>query len=739
MQHAHQTAVKRFDAHSSWRTARKVLLSLAVLPLTATYQLSFLWVPEFFPRAAVLGVSLFIIVLCWLRLSWGVYLFIFSIPLFNTLAIPTEGSIIRGVPWPGVSPNAVLLGAIATAWAFRSIWGRRERGVRHETAIEQTPVDGLMAAGIVLVLAALPLGWVRFNNIAVAGFYYDAAAQFQRIPFFDLLDTYLCFTRAWQFLQFCIAFYLLCTAIRTRDDIRRILWLVAAAGVLVAIYGLFQFKSSFRWVGINWYFRRINATLNGPDSAATYFATFGCLACALLAATQSLWRKALLFLSLTLAAGALWLTVTRTAFYSLAIVGLLFLLVFWITAAVKSKRVRYVSVFAVIGVLLLGPGYELMFPDRGSASLFTSSPQFQRLTEGFRNVSITPESINAMLSFRFYHWSAATSVIRQHPLAGSGLGTFDKYYRLVRVAEDSYKTAFAHSLYLDVLTELGPLALAVLIAFHGVMIVLAWRVIRARTVNWRWKAMALGLLGGIIVVFLTNFFTSSVYYVQELQLWLALLFALLVRIYQLNFDLPQLPLAARISGWWHACAAFCSAPRRAILVGAAAAVAVAAWLFLFWNAAAEGYDFFHSARQYTKLDRILEYGIHFYEYDANRNKFARTARHVYKPIRVRDRFMRLLLRADHPDAREKPVRASVYIDNRSVGSVVLSNRNSIMCRFDLDDWLAGRGTNELKGAGIPAILRLDSSRVWNPFKTQRGKLDVDYGVDMGAIEWGYAQ
>ena len=59
------------------------------------------------------------------------------------------------------------------------------------------------------------------------------------------------------------------------------------------------------------------------------------------------------------------------------------------------------------------------------------------------------------------------------------------------------------------------------------------------------------------------------------------------------------------------------------------------WLFDLGSSIRYGYDFFNSAKQYTLIDRILEYGIFYYEKDVHKNKFARTAESVYKPIKVK--------------------------------------------------------------------------------------------------------
>ena len=718
----------------------KVALSLLVIPVVATYPFSFLWMDDLFLKVAVISGSICFFCLCWYRWQWAMHAFVFSIPLLNTIAVPTEGSIVRGIAWPGVNVSAIMIAAMATAWVYRRIWGAPLGGTSHTLHVTSTPFDPLMFLGGLLVLVSVPIGVARFNNLVTAGFYHDLAAQLLRIPFFDVMENYLCFTRTWQFVQVGIAFYLVCSSVQSRQQWRALLWLIVIAGVFVGVYGIWQYNMGFRWVGTNWYFRRINATFNGPDGAATYFATYICIGYALLFATPSLLRKVLLFCALGVAFGALWLTGTRTAFYVLMLVLIVVLVCFLISTLVRQRVLRYGAVALIILVPLLGAGQSLMFPDRGLMALITRSQQFQRLTDGVRGFSLNHNAINAMLSFRFYHWTAAVNLIKRYPWSGAGIGTLDKFYPLVRLPDDGYKTAFAHAQYLDVLAELGPLALVICVLLYCVAVVVAWKTFCARGVSWRIKTLQAGFLGAIYVTFLTNFFTSSLYYVPGLQLWTMLQFALVVVNYRLYVKPDPPPLTVALCSWKQRLIAAARRSRAAtITVGVVLVLFCSGWAWAFYHALRDGELFFHNAYRYTKLDRVLEYGIFGYESDQSKNKFARTAADAYKPVRIKDRFLRIFLRADHPDTREIPVRVTAALDDDVIVTAVLSNREWHLCRVDLSDWLLGRATNDLARRGLPATFHLHSDRTWNPVKTARGTVNRDYGVDLGAIEWGYSE
>jgi len=281
----------------------KILFSLIVLPITAIYQLSFFAQSDVFLQVTVFALSLFIFCLSWYRWTLAVYVFIFCIPVFNTL-----NAIFR-IPWPGINVNAVILGALLTSWVYHYIWGN--------------------------------------------------------IPFFSMLDNYLCFTRLWQFMQIGVAFYLICSSIRHREQLRNVLWLIVISGVVVGSYGIFQYFAGFRWVGINWFFMRVNATLNGPHAAGIYFATLMVLCVALFFATQSYWRKIMMFAATCVAGGGLWFSGTRTAAFALVIVLGVLALAFLVISMIKSTNVRKVFLIIVAVLLFLGPGYSLIMPTQG--------------------------------------------------------------------------------------------------------------------------------------------------------------------------------------------------------------------------------------------------------------------------------------------------------------------------------------------------------------------------------------
>lgn len=88
----------------------------------------------------------------------------------------------------------------------------------------------------------------------------------------------------------------------------------------------------------------------------------------------------------------------------------------------------------------------------------------------------TPVNLQARLftftgSYRPELWHAAWQDYEDHPLLGSGPGTYEQYWNEHRPIQ--HKVRDAHSLYLEVLAELGPLGLLLLILALGAPLVAA--------------------------------------------------------------------------------------------------------------------------------------------------------------------------------------------------------------------------------------------------------------------------
>jgi len=105
-------------------------------------------------------------------------------------------------------------------------------------------------------------------------------------------------------------------------------------------------------------------------------------------------------------------------------------------------------------------------------------------------------------SGRWQFWSAAFDQFREHPLWGGGAGTYESWW--TEHASFSYFVRDAHSLYLEVLGELGLIGFALLVAGFGTVVVAGLRSVRAerdeeRVLRAALLATAFAFLVGIAV------------------------------------------------------------------------------------------------------------------------------------------------------------------------------------------------------------------------------------------------
>jgi len=86
-------------------------------------------------------------------------------------------------------------------------------------------------------------------------------------------------------------------------------------------------------------------------------------------------------------------------------------------------------------------------------------------------IAVQPPSTSS--SFRSAYWQAALAEVRERPLLGSGAGSFFLAWQEHRSVETYVRDA--HSLYVETLSELGPVGLALVLAVVAVPLAAAVR------------------------------------------------------------------------------------------------------------------------------------------------------------------------------------------------------------------------------------------------------------------------
>jgi O-antigen ligase len=359
-----------------------------------------------------------------------------------------------------------------------------------------------------VLLQILPLP--AFPGLRVASLRYVLAGQtgstlsvapYQTVSHLLLLVTYL------------TAFYLVLLVCENRDAKKRLVYALIALGGFEAFYGLVQYLTG--WQQIFAYVKRYYL----EDATGTYinrnhFAGFlemvlpftvalGLrLAGKLRRATQRSEAKARGVLS---------------AAELLPLVCLLFLAVVTFTALVFSRsRMGILSALAsLIAVLALAGSSSLSKRTRavvaalfflgviGIVAWLGSDPvvmRFEILGQEYTHTNQNRVSI----------WRDTLRLIHQHPLLGTGLGTYSVAYTSVQTAFLNHLVDHAHCDYLEVVSELG--VPGGILVFGSIFWILARAVRRYRKAEDRFDtAVCLGCIGSIVAILVHSLADFNLY------------------------------------------------------------------------------------------------------------------------------------------------------------------------------------------------------------------------------------
>jgi O-antigen ligase len=149
-----------------------------------------------------------------------------------------------------------------------------------------------------------------------------------------------------------------------------------------------------------------------------------------------------------------------------ALAGAIFWLAGRATAPSRQARLLFagVLVFVAVAALLavfVRYGGPVTLAQKGYDS-FTTTP-------GETPVNLNRRLLTFSGSYRSELWHAAWQDYEANPLLGSGPGTYEQYWNAHRPLQ--HKVRDAHSLYLEVLAELGPIGLALLLVALGTPLV----------------------------------------------------------------------------------------------------------------------------------------------------------------------------------------------------------------------------------------------------------------------------
>ncbi|MDY6949985.1 MAG: O-antigen ligase family protein [Thermodesulfobacteriota bacterium] len=280
--------------------------------------------------------------------------------------------------------------------------------------------------------------------------------------------------------HYLVLYVVVANTVRRRDQVRRLACMVVAVGGFLALFGLIKYLGELSppWWDYEVSSNGLTATFANRNHLAGYMEMAMAVAIGLFTAARKGWQKALCAFFIFCQCVALTLSLSRGGWLS-AILALGFMLCLYVVKTKQSYRALMVSVVAVATVVVL--------------TALASTPVIERLE------TLTPGERMGHRQGRPAVWAKTVDLIKDHPLLGTGPGTFAVAFTPYRPAGLNATYAYAHNDYLHFVAETGLLTLGVLLWLVAAAFYTA--IGRLRTTKSRLTlGITLGALAGMVAI-----------------------------------------------------------------------------------------------------------------------------------------------------------------------------------------------------------------------------------------------
>jgi len=310
------------------------------------------------------------------------------------------------------------------------------------------------------------------------------------------------------FLAGPILYFIIANNIRDEHQINRLLTSLLIVSSLLGIYGIFQYN------GIDFAFWKGNIARNqvfGFFGNVNYFAEYLIvplpLAISLFFATQNGVHKILLLIGILTMGGSLILTFTRGSYLAIGISSL-FMFFLYLISRGKGFIKEHKKIFIFILTLIILVPFLFAIPNPLNKPGTIISKIKGR-------ISVTQFTQSTSLKRRIAIWKFTGMMIKDHPLLGSGIGTF-KYNSL------SYQAKFfdqgenrhlypygiadkVHNEYLQLGAELGIIGLGIFFWFIITYFNYGIKLLKKLKDEYK-QGIVIGLIGGVAAVLIDAIF-----------------------------------------------------------------------------------------------------------------------------------------------------------------------------------------------------------------------------------------
>jgi O-antigen ligase len=401
-------------------------------------------------------------------------------------------------PW-SLAIFQLSAGVVFALWMFDAFTTRTLRLSRN---LLQLPLLGLFIVGVVQIW---PSG-------AAQGF---AGALTTRPASTISFDPYATGAVLLQLAGLIVYFAAALTFIDSPRRLRLVVRLVVFFGFLLALYGLMQHFVNPRT--IFWVREPPQAEPFGPYVNRHHFAGYMELTLAVplgLLFAGAIERERMLLYAFTSAIMAIALVMTNSRGGMLSLVcEILFLAVVATTALRRKQRAEEDRAARIrAAALRIGFGFAMIFAVLIGVLYYGGEDSISRLLGTVNSADPT--------TGRAHFWAGTIEIIKDHPVIGTGLGSFSAVYPRYDTSNGAYRLEQAHNDYLQILSDAGVIGAALGIVFVFFLFRTALR--RMQSHDKFRRGVALGALAGCAGALVHSFFDFTLHTTANALMFLTL-------------------------------------------------------------------------------------------------------------------------------------------------------------------------------------------------------------------------
>ena len=327
------------------------------------------------------------------------------------------------------------------------------------------------------------------------------------------------------FLAGPLLYFVMTNNISNERQIRRILNVLLIVGSLFGIYGIFQYNG----IDFSFWMRNIGRQqVFGLFGNVNYFAEYLIvplpIATSLFFVSQNKWKKILLLIGIIAMGASLIATFTRGSYLGFG-ASLIFMFFLFLISRGKNFIKKNRKIFIIILTVVIIITFLFIIP----TPLNKSGTAIEKIKS---RISISQLSQSYSIKRRIATWKFTILMIKDHPLLGSGIGTY-KYNTLKYQAEffkqgenrSLYPHGFAekaHNEYLQLWAEMGIFGLGIFIWLIISYFNYGLKILRKIKDEYK-QAIIIGLMGVVMAVLVDGIFGFPLHLpATTILFWMAL-------------------------------------------------------------------------------------------------------------------------------------------------------------------------------------------------------------------------